>query len=373
MPVADPGYDLGHGDRAAGRGAEAARLTAHFRDAGAVPVDPGYLQPADLLLDLYGEDIRARAYRTDDPVHGEQMLRPDFTVPIVLNHMADAREPARYTYAGPVWRRQEYGAAQAREFWQVGYEIFDRTAPEAADAEVFALIQAGLADAPVTAITGDLSLIFAAISALKTTEARKAALRRHVWRPARFARLLQRFAGTAPFACDQADLPENPTATIAAAGQMIGLRGEDEITARIAALAEDRNTPDLSGEEVAMITALLAIKGRSAACHRGLAAIARSFPALNQPVDRMARRMEALNQRGIDADALAFDAAFGRASMEYYDGFTFAFGADHPAPVAMGGRYDALTALLGGAVVPAVGGVIRPGLLASLRGGGRGG
>ncbi|MFN4192852.1 MAG: ATP phosphoribosyltransferase regulatory subunit, partial [Tabrizicola sp.] len=38
-------------------------------------------------------------------------------------------------------------------------------------------------------------------------------------------------------------------------------------------------------------------------------------------------------------------------------------------PVASGGRYDALTAVLGaGAFIPAVGGVIQPGLVARLRG-----
>ena len=42
-----------------------------------------------LLLDLYGEDIRARAYVTSDALRGEQMLRPDFTVPVVQMHMAE--------------------------------------------------------------------------------------------------------------------------------------------------------------------------------------------------------------------------------------------------------------------------------------------
>jgi ATP phosphoribosyltransferase regulatory subunit len=56
--------------------------------------------------------------------------------------------------------------------------------------------------------------------------------------------------------------------------------------------------------------------------------------------------------------------------MEYYDGFTFAFvgPADLP-PVASGGRYDALTAVLGqGKSIPAVGGIIRPNLVAALKG-----
>ena len=82
-------------------------LRANFEVAGAVVVEPPVLQPAETLLDLYGEDIRARAYMTNDALRGEQMLRPDFTVPVVQMHMADGAEPARYTYAGEVFRRQD--------------------------------------------------------------------------------------------------------------------------------------------------------------------------------------------------------------------------------------------------------------------------
>ncbi|MBC7479304.1 MAG: ATP phosphoribosyltransferase regulatory subunit, partial [Pseudorhodobacter sp.] len=55
--------------------AEAERLYAAFLSAGALPVDADILLPAETLLDLYGEDIRARAYVTTDPVLGEMMLR----------------------------------------------------------------------------------------------------------------------------------------------------------------------------------------------------------------------------------------------------------------------------------------------------------
>ena len=80
---------------------------ACFQAAGALPVEADILQPADTLLDLYGEDIRARAYVTQDPLRGELMLRPDFTVPVVEMHMAHGADPARYCYAGEVFRRQE--------------------------------------------------------------------------------------------------------------------------------------------------------------------------------------------------------------------------------------------------------------------------
>jgi len=97
------------------------------------------------------------------------------------------------------------------------------------------------------------------------------------------------------------------------------------------------------------------------------------MPALGPAVDRLAARLDALATRGVDVDALPFEGSYGRTSMEYYDGFVFGFSAetrpDLP-PVATGGRYDALTAVLGGGVgAPAVGGVIRPELLAELEAG----
>lgn len=87
--------------------AEAERLLAAFQDAGALPVEAPVLLPAEVLLDLYGEEIRARAFTTHDPLRGELMLRPDFTVPVVQMHMESGAEPARYAYAGEVFRVQD--------------------------------------------------------------------------------------------------------------------------------------------------------------------------------------------------------------------------------------------------------------------------
>ena len=94
------------------------------------------------------------------------------------------------------------------------------------------------------------------------------------------------------------------------------------------------------------------------------------LPAIAPAVTRFAARLEAIGAQGIDAAALPFEASYGRTQMEYYDGFVFGFTApgrpDLP-PVATGGRYDALTRQLGaGREIPAVGGVIRPGLTLEL-------
>ncbi len=354
--------------------AEGERLLAAFVAAGAVPVEADILQPAETLLDLYGEDIRARAYVTDDPVRGEMMLRPDFTVPVVQAHMAHGADPARYAYLGEVFRKQARGSGRATEYLQVGYEVFDRQAPEVADAEVFALFRDLLAGLGLRPVTGDLGILMAAVRGLETTERRKAALLRHIWRPGRFRALLDRFAGRAPVPAARARLLErlaagSPAQLIAEAGSFVGLRSAEEIAARAEALVADAGTPPIKATEAALLYDLLGLEAPAAAALGHLRGITPMLPAIAPAVDRFAARLEALAARGVDVATLAFEASHGRTSLEYYDGFVFSFHAPDGPPVASGGRYDALTAVLGaGASIPAVGGVIRPGLVARLRG-----
>jgi len=77
----------------------------------------------------------------------------------------------------------------------------------------------------------------------------------------------------------------------------------------------------------------------------------------------VATRINACDAAGVDVAHIGFEAAYGLTAMEYYDGFVFGFYAAErgwPA-IASGGRYDALTRVLGqGRAVPAVGGIIRP-------------
>jgi ATP phosphoribosyltransferase regulatory subunit len=354
-------------DKPASR-AVADRLFAAFLAEGAVPVEADILQPAEVLLDLYGEDIRARAYVTQDPVRGEMMLRPDFTVPVVQMHMAGGAEPARYAYRGEVFRKQDRPGARKSEYFQVGYEVFDRADPSAADAEVFALFARLLAPLGLRAATGDIAILMAAVRGLKTLDSRKAALLRHVWRPARFTRLLERFGKPVPAArrrlLDAAPAPALP---------LVGLRSEAEIAARIAALREDAAHPPISAEEVALLDDLLNLSAKSPQALAHLRDLARTMPAIGPAADRMEARLAALAARGVDVAALDFEASHGRTTLEYYDGFVFSFHAADPGlpPVASGGRYDALTAVLGadrngGRSIPAVGGVIRPGIVADL-------
>ncbi|MFQ8430837.1 ATP phosphoribosyltransferase regulatory subunit [Amaricoccus sp. W119] len=355
--------------------AEVARLLALFEAAGAVLVEPEALQPAEVLLDLYGEEIRARAFMAADD-RAEMMLRPDFTVPIVRLHMDSGAEPARYSYCGPVWRKQDTGSKRAREYLQAGFEVFESGDPARTDAEVMALIARALEAAPVDFVTGDMGLILAAIDALATSPARKAALRRHVWRPAKFHALLRRYG------VEHAGLVERRAAMIlardqgrlvemaAAAGPEIGLRTLDDIDWRAGRLAIEAATPRLSTGEVDLLEAVLAVEAPSGAALDRYRELSAEVPGLRAAVDRFAERLDALDAAGIDAGSLPFQASFGRTALEYYDGFVFgAEPRDRPdlPAIANGGRYDALTRVLGGGRgIPAVGAIIRPEALVAL-------
>lgn len=341
---------------------EADRLRALFEARGAEVFETDILQPAGALLDLYGEDIRARAFTTHDPLRGEMMLRPDFTLPLVQRHVADGRGEGSYTYtySGEVFRRQEDDPDRDAEYLQVGYEIFGGDVAVEADAAVFAAFAEILAPFGLRPATGDIGLLRAAIDGLETSAARQAALMHHLWRPRRFRGLLNRYGQAAPAA-------ESPDAD---SGIEIGLRTRAEVASRLEALEAERTVPPLDAEVIGLIDALLEIRGQVPNALSELHETALALPSILPAIELLAARFAALDAVGVDVDSLDFEVSYGRATLEYYDGFVFGFFAgqrpDLP-PVASGGRYDALSRAIGGAGGrPAVGGVLRPGLMLGL-------
>ncbi|MCY3879934.1 MAG: ATP phosphoribosyltransferase regulatory subunit [Rhodobacteraceae bacterium] len=347
---------------------EAGRLQGFFRSQGAELFNTEILQPADILLDLYGEDIRSRSYVTADSVQGELMLRPDFTVPLVKFHMERHAAAAAYTYCGPVFRKQWPGSDRARENLQVGYEVFGGADSAAADAGLYSIFHNALSGLDLTSATGDLGILIAAIDGLRTDAGRKEALKRHLWRPERFRSLLEQFSSqTATARWPKID-PDDLEDRIRDAGPVIGTRSIAEVAARIRRIAEDEHLPPISAEEIAAIEDILLLKGRSEDVLVRLRGIADRHGHIGSAVDRFEARLDELAKRGIEAAGLWFEASYGRTSLEYYDGFVFGFfRSGDELPVALGGRYDMLTRELGdGRWCPAVGGVVRPELTASL-------
>ncbi|MEM0976089.1 MAG: ATP phosphoribosyltransferase regulatory subunit [Pseudomonadota bacterium] len=333
---------------------------------GAEIVSPAALQPADVLLDLYGEDIRARAYTTYDPVLGEMMLRPDFTVPVVQMHMARGVEPGRYAYRGAVWRKQTAQSARPREYDQIGLEIFDGSDPALAEADVYARVynalDAVLAVEKLSFVAGDVGLMRAAVGSLATSELRRTALLRHLWRPARFNALLARFAGEAMQPEGRDQLPvANKREAITSAGPIVGLRSVENVEMRIQRLLDDKTQPKVPREQITALRSLQALKVPLEDAPDALTPLSEPLHLVSSAIQKLRTTLGALSDAGVDTSRIQFEGRYGLTAMEYYDGFVFGI-AHGERLLATGGRYDALTAVLGGgAEMAAVGAVIRPG------------
>ncbi len=352
------------------------RIDAVFTDAGHERLAPPYLFEAETLLDLYGEDLRTRAFLYAEPGQPTEVcLRPDFTVPTALIHGTRGWErTAAYSYRGPVFRRQITGPDRPVEYLQAGIERFGDSDSEAADAKVLALILAALGALGVTAprtTIGDPGIVFALLDTLEMPARRRAALRHHFWRPGRFQGLIDAAVRgeTSQSPNRQALLhaahdPRHLTEMADAAGEWVGRREPRELVARAKALAEAAYDPPMPEAQALLIADVLGTTGTAGdALVRLRDRTASEACNITPALDRFERRLSEIDAHGIDAESLPFDAAFGR-NLEYYDGFVFEVraqdGEAHP-PLAGGGRYDAMTTRLGATKpVPAIGAMIRP-------------
>lgn len=349
-------------------------LSEHFESEGATRLSLPFMYPSETLLDLYGEDLRTRAFVYGDAERdGEVCLRPDFTVPVALAHGERGwDEKAAYTYQGTVFRRQPNNADRPVEYLQAGMERFGDSDVAASDAAVFLSLMNGLGKLgvpDVSATLGDLSIVLAVLDALEMPSFRREALKRHLWRPRRFQDLIAR-ACRSDERTASAPVEVSPIEgdiggrSMSDAGEIVGMRSERDVEDRLAELARQANAAAMPYADAKLISNVLSVKGpaqKAAECLRRLTE--------NAEVDievsllRFEKRLELITDETRNALDLHFDATFGR-TLEYYDGFVFelrtASGVAHP-PLAGGGRYDAMTRRLGASrQVPAIGGIVRP-------------
>ncbi|WP_460449172.1 ATP phosphoribosyltransferase regulatory subunit [Alsobacter sp. SYSU BS001988] len=356
-------------------------LAAQFAAAGYGRVEPPVLQPADVFLDLSGEDIRARMFVTTDAAGREWALRPEYTIPVARAYLASpgAAEPAALSYGGPVFRLR---AGESGEFWQAGIESYGRPDIEAADAEVLALaheavLAMGLAQPEIR--LGDVGLFTALLDGLALPPVRVRQLRRAYAQGQLAAALVADMSGPETGAGGEhagllrAVQGQDPRAARAfvedvlniAGISTVGGRSAAEIAERFLARAEADAEGGVSPEAVAVLRRFAAIAGdpdAASAQMRALAAEARLD--LSRVLDAFDARTGFIAARGVDVTTLAFSAAFGR-NLDYYTGVVFEIrdgrrraggpGAD-VKPVVGGGRYDGLIQTLGAShPIPAVG------------------
>ena len=343
-------------------------LIALFEREGYARLEPPVLQPADVFIDLSGEDIRRRMFVTQDASGTELCLRPEYTIPVCLQHLAHRGiQPSGYCYGGPVFRMRPN---ESGEFLQAGLESIGRPDAAAADAEILALALEGLGrlgSASPRVRLGDMGLLNGLIDALGIAPAAKRRIVRaivsgqglaslndpEVPGQPEHAGLLAAIEGQAPQAAKAFVEDILSIAGIA----RVGGRTAGEIAERFLARAANRSGLSDGAREV--LERYLAISGDPDEAADAVTALAREAGLdLTPALTAFEERTGFMAARGLDIAAFSFAATFAR-NLDYYTGFIFEVqdaGRRDGKPVVGGGRYDRLLQHLGAAEpVPAVG------------------
>lgn len=370
-PMAAP-----EGERLRAREALGAAVRGGFEKAGYAPVSAPALQPADIFLDMSGEDIRRRMYVFADPAGEELCLRPELTIPVCRLYLENGGGAQKLCSLGPVYRYQQRGSAKLREFTQAGLECLGASDAEAADAEVISLAARAMADAGLEAYDiemGDLALFDALIDALDLPPGWRSRLKRHFWRPDYFRELLDRLAAgdagedagdrqaliSAIAGLDDAQAKDVIEDVLKLAGiAPVGGRTVEEVAERLIEQAElaSSSVPKAAAE---LISSFLAVSGTPQEGIARVRALAEGAGvSIDEAIERFERRLDLTAKAGVDLSRAHFATGFGR-NMAYYTGFVFEFRVSVLGPDAMicgGGRYDDLLSALGAeGSVPAVG------------------
>jgi ATP phosphoribosyltransferase regulatory subunit len=337
-------------------------------NAGCLRPEIGQLQPADPFLDTTGEDLRRRIFITYNNAGAMLCLRPEFTVPIGLHHLATATAAQKYAYGGTVFRQR---ANEANEFLQAGFEDIGREDRPVADIDCIMMahdVVRGCGMGDMQLVIGEQSIFIEVMEALEIPEVWRKKLLRGFGDQTLLRNHLQQLAQ--PSLSTSADLP---------ASILEGLRSGDE-TAVINAVTDQMvsdglplkggRTPEAISERLienhALGSANLMDDKREALeaflsirCDLGDAAYELQTYAngvgikLESAIATLASLNEGLS--GLQGSA-HYAASFGRR-LDYYTGLVFEIyqrGAEKP--VVGGGRYDQLLTLLGSDTeIPAVG------------------
>ena len=352
-----------------------------FEATGAEPVDPAYILPSDIPLELSGEAVRARLCVFSDHRGSEMVMRPDLTLPVAgleADRRAAGGDGAKaYTYAARAFRLPAAGG-DPMEFTQVGFEWFGKDSSAACDAEAFALVREAVAACDVTPTAtemGDLSIFPAFVDALGlariTTDLLKRAFRQEGGVSDLLAAAPQAPAEDLQPVLDAASAKEAEAAfltVIAARGiPMIGTRSVDEIVAGLRGQAAVHAAGGIPEAARAALSDLAGVNCPAGEAADVLGAIAgrHGLDRMHDAIERVARRMDAMLAAAPElATEARFRSGFGRR-FTYYDGFVFeTFGQNLSSrqPFASGGRYDGLIEGLSRsrAAASGIGGVVRP-------------
>ena len=344
-------------------------LLAHLHQTAPDDAEINILQPADPFLETAGEDLRRRIFITETIDGVVHCLRPEFTIPICLHHIARASQSARYAYGGRVFRQARQGT---NEFPQVGLE--DLGNPDRVTADVASIVdlnstlaKTGIDNAQI--MLGDQNLFAVVVESLKLPQAIARRLVRSFGAPALVEAQINRLTSSGTVQNGGGQAQADQLAAAGDVGQLVAYVEAKMQAGNLAAqagrspqaIAErmidkmqehqfqlDANSADLLRRYLAMEVPMREAPG---ALLQFAKTTNLSFGLAGKEFFRRATAMQAA---GLDMDRITYKASLGR-NLEYYTGVLFEATVGE-AVVAGGGRYDRLCSLLGAKeAIPAVG------------------
>jgi ATP phosphoribosyltransferase regulatory subunit len=361
--------------------AACAALTAR----GGKYFDMPTLLPASLVLELAGEGLRPRLFFVTAPDGSEMCLRPDLTIPAVVQYLQYSEydnEPSAVACKGQVFRGPRSDEDRPPEFLQIGHERFGDADTVETDVTIFlaAWNACKAADvAPLHVRFCDGGLLDKVVSEAIMPEVWRTALKEQTNHTRAFLNTLAHAGGRAggrqisALERELVDLPieaarQKVEAAITAGDLSLATtRSVEDVTDRLITRAKRALAPRLEGPLCDLLHALATFQQTTTpqACLDKVVSLARGLGVnLDAWKTQWLSRFEAIEAQ---ADGILthcrFDA-LGEEAFDYYDGMAFdiANSDDFTHPVATGGRYDLLVGKVSAGVrnARAVGCVIRP-------------
>ncbi len=357
-------------------------LTSLIGGYGYQYLETPLLEGTELFLRQSGGDLASRMYSFVDPGSNQVSLRPEFTSPIMRHYLENAGDmvlPARFQYAGPVFRYDVAHPEGSGQFTQVGAELIGAESV-VGDAELLTLAAeilrwAGLNNCTIELADLDVfhsvlnvarvsdrarSFILASIPQLREGQDGLAQVQERAYQLHLGDRLPEhQDLGAAIIGLDdyqarqviQGFLQWNGTDS-----RRFGQRDPDQVVDRF--LRKLRGSDEAGHLETGLKLAadLAGIRGKPVDAIDAARQVVEAAGADTAALDRLSELVEMLESCPETQGNVTVDFGLARG-LAYYNGIVFE--VTHPnwqGPLGGGGRYDGLARALGSVVdVPALG------------------
>ena len=313
---------------------------------GGCRATPPLLLKADPYFDLAGEEFGRRLLLTTDMSGAEYCLRPDFTLPIVADYIAQgAGEPAAFSYLGPIFRQRESGPA---EFDQAGIELLAQPDGDIALDQVLTFARAALSLYGIVPQVhlGGVGLFEALLAQADMPDAWRSRIRHRFGHPEAMDRLLSRLEQAPEQKRSEQpsrdDLIEDVTARMVSAGLSLSDgRSPAEIADRFLE-QQALDAAQVPATTLRLLRDYLSIKGDALAALRQIEALGEKHRLfLGAPIRAIRRHLDGLGEARV-----SFDAGFS-PRLDYYTGIVFEMRGQGGSILVSGGQYDRLLERLG--------------------------